>query len=342
MSHIFDALQRAETERSGAELDDFALADELLRIAEAEPPAAVVEPQTPAPTGAPEPRTAETSIPTARIPQPTFTEPSVGDAGLPPRVNVFDQFESLPVAMPPNNKLVSVTEKDSLAAEKFRFLAVRLRQLQQSRLLKKVLITSTIPEEGKTTVSANLACTLARRKQQKTILLEGDLRRPTLARQLGMGRVPGMSEYLQGDTDIRKSIYRLDALGLWVLPAGRVPQNPLELMQAGKLTPLMDQLTGWFDWILIDSPPVLPLADTSIWARVADGILLVTRPGKTQKHHLEEGVEALDRSKLLGALINSSTNVMRSNYYYHYKSHDEAARANNPENSVPASDPARS
>lgn len=341
MSHIFDALQRAETERSGVELDDFALANELLKIAEAEPPASVVPPQTP--SAAPvETQVAEVPMPAVRIAQPTFVEPRVGDAGLPPRVNVFDQFESLPVVMPPNSKLVSVTEKDSLAAEKFRYLAVRLRQLQQSRPLKRLLITSTIPEEGKTTVSANLACTLARRKQQKTLLLEGDLRRPTLARQLGMGRVPGLSEYLQGDADIRKSIYRLDALGLWVLPAGRVPQNPLELMQAGKLTPLMDQLNGWFDWIVIDSPPVLPLADTSLWARVADGVLLVTRPGKTQKHNLEEGIEALDRSKLLGALINSSTNVMRSNYYYHYRSHHESAQTDKPENSVSVSDSDRS
>lgn len=342
MSHIFDALQRAETERSGVELDDFSLANELLKIAEAEPPATVAEPQTARPAPVAETQAAEALMPAVRVPQPTFAEPRVVETVFPSRVNAFDQFESLPVVMPPNSKLVSVTEKDSLAAEKFRFLAVRLRQLQQNRNLKKLLITSTIPEEGKTTVSANLACTLARRKQQKTVLLEGDLRRPTLARQLGMGRVSGLSEYLQGDVDPRKSIYRLDALGLWVLPAGRVPQNALELMQSGKLSPLMDLLTGWFDWVVIDSPPVLPLADTSVWARVADGVLLVTRPGKTEKHHLERGLEALDRSKLLGALINSSTNVTRSDYYYHYRAHDEAALANSPENSVSVSDSDRS
>lgn len=341
MSHIFDALQRAETERSGVELDDFSLANELLKIAEVEPPAEVVEPQTAPPVAVAYTQPSEVPMQAVRTPQPTFAEPRVAETGLPSRVNVFDQFESLPVVMPPNSKLVSVTEKDSLAAEKFRFLAVRLRQLQQNRNLKKLLITSTIPEEGKTTVSANLACTLARRKQQKTLLLEGDLRRPTLARQLGMGRVPGLSEYLQGDIEPRKSIYRLDALGLWVLPAGRVPQNPLELMQAGKLTPLMDQLTGWFDWVVIDSPPVLPLADTSVWARVADGVLLVTRPGKTEKQHLERGIEAIDRSKLLGALINSSANVARSNYYYRYGSKSEP-QMDQAENPVEASDLAHS
>ena len=106
--------------------------------------------------------------------------------------------------------------------------------------------------------------------------------------------------------------------GLWVLPAGSAPENPLELMQSGKLSPLMEQLTAWFDWIVIDSPPVLPLADTSIWARLADGILLVTRKSITEKQQLQRGLEALERSKLLGALVNGSTDAAHSDYYQRY------------------------
>lgn len=323
MSHIFDALQRAEAERSGVPQDDFTLAAELLKIAESEPTPRNGAPAEPEVEGLGIRMTERSSVPADETAAPSVASSSV-----------FDRFESLPVVMPQNSKLVSVIEKDSLAAEKFRFLGVRLRQIQQSRNLKRVLITSTIPEEGKTTVSANLACTLARRRQQKTLLLEGDLRRPTLAKQFGLDRVPGLCEHLQSESDISNSIYRLDALGLWILPAGRTPQNPLELMQNGKLSPLMNQLNSWFDWIVIDSPPVLPLADTSIWMRVADGILLVTRQGKSEKHHLEQGVEALDRSKLLGALINSSANVARSNYYYRYG--PAAAAKNEPEKVSPA------
>jgi Mrp family chromosome partitioning ATPase len=163
----------------------------------------------------------------------------------------------LPVFIPQESRLVAVGKEGSLGAEKFRFLAVRLRQLRQSRPLKKVLITSTIPQEGKSTVAANLACTLARRKQHKTLLLEGDLRRPTVSEKFGLGKLPGLCEWLSGETETR-NIYRLESLGLWVLPAGTTPQNPLELMQSGKLAQLMDQLQGWFDWIVIDSPPVLP------------------------------------------------------------------------------------
>ncbi|MGA8151657.1 MAG: CpsD/CapB family tyrosine-protein kinase [Terriglobales bacterium] len=295
MSHIFDALQRAEAEQAGDPADELSLANELLRIAESRGtiPAAESLPDVRTPAPPPHPQTFSTASP-------------------------FDQFESLPVSLVPDSKLVSITEKDSLAAEKFRFLAVRLRQQQQVRPLKKVLITSTIPGEGKSTVAANLACTLARRRQQRTLLLDGDLRRPTLARLLGLGRVPGVSEALQGSTDLVGSIYRLDALGLWILPAGNAPQNPLELMQSGKLAPVMEQLTIWFDWIVIDSPPVLPLADTSVWGRLADGILLVTRQGTTEKKQLKRGLEAFESSKLLGALVNGSDSTAHSNYYQHY------------------------
>jgi capsular exopolysaccharide synthesis family protein len=296
MSHIFDALQRSEAEQNGTEPllseSTFSVATELLEAAERKRRAA-----------------SGRSIDGQEHDRQNYDR--LEQPGL------VDQFPSLPVSILPDSRLVSVGEKESLPAEKFRFLAVRLRQLRQSRPLKKILVTSTIPQEGKSTVAANLACTLARRKPHKTLLLEGDLRRPTVAAKFGLGTVPGLSEWLRGETE-SKNIYRLEALGLWVLPAGSAPENPLELMQSGKLSLLMEELTGWFDWIVIDSPPVLPLADTSIWARSADGILLVTRKGITEKQQLQRGLEALERSKLLGALVNGSTDTVHSDYYQRY------------------------
>ena len=113
-----------------------------------------------------------------------------------------------------------------------------------------------------------------------------------------------------------RSIYRLEGPDVWILPAGVASSDSLELLQSGKLAPLMDQLSAWFDWIIIDSPPVLPLADTSVWTNLADGILLVTRQGTTQKRQLERGVEALGSQKLIGAILNSSKSVLSSDYYY--------------------------
>lgn len=293
MSRIFDALQRSESETGNGE-STFSVATELLRAAEEKMRLGNTIEERP-----------------VRVESVETAQPASSD--------FLERCPVLPVFIPQESRLVAVGKEGSLGAEKFRFLAVRLRQLRQSRPLKKILITSTIPQEGKSTVAANLACTLARRKQHKTLLLEGDLRRPTVSEKFGLGKAPGLCEWLSGETETR-NIYRLESLGLWVLPAGTTPQNPLELMQSGKLAQLMDQLQGWFDWIVIDSPPVLPLADTSIWSRLSDGILLVTRKGTTEKQQLQRGLEALEKSKLLGALVNSSENAAHSDYYQRYSS----------------------
>ncbi len=289
MSRIFDALQRSESERSGKEESTFSIATELLQAAE---------------------RKMYGSNGNGKQHSDQF-DSQIASA------DALEQCPVLSVAIPLENRLVAVGKEESLGAEKFRFLAVRLRQLRQTRPLKKVLITSTIPQEGKSTVAANLACTLARRRQNRTLLLDGDLRRPTAAEQFGLGRIPGLCEFLSGETE-SINFYKLESLGLWILPAGAAPQNPLELMQRGRLSPLMDQLSAWFDWIVIDSPPILPLADTSIWSRLADGVLLVTRKGTTEKQQLQKGLEAIEKGKLLGALVNSSENAAHSDYYQRY------------------------
>ena len=225
-------------------------------------------------------------------------------------------FQSLKVVVPPQNRLVCLTDNESLAAEKFRFLGISLQNLRRERPLKKVLITSTIPQEGKSTVSANLACTLAKRTQQRTLLLEGDVRRPSLSQLFGLGRVSGICECLQGEHSLLTSIYHLEGPGFWFLPAGSAPKHPLELMQSGRLSAAMDQLAAWFDWIIIDSPPVMPLADTSVWMRLADGILLVVRQGITEKGHLKSGLEVLERGKIIGAVLNGSNRPAQTDYYY--------------------------
>jgi capsular exopolysaccharide synthesis family protein len=310
MSHIFDALQRAESENSGAESPTFALATELLQAAERKMrEAGAIGEQHANALGEQH----------AGMNGEQHANAESFDSNPSAAFQDLEHCPVLPVSIPQESRLVSVGKEQSLGAEKFRFLAVRLRQLRQSRPLKKILITSTIPQEGKSTVAANLACTMARRKQQRTLLLEGDLRRPTVADRFGLGRIPGLSEWLRGETETM-NVYRLEALGLWVLPAGSAPENPLELMQSGKLSPLMKQLEAWFDWIVIDSPPVLPLADTSIWSRLADGVLLVTRRGITEKLQLQRGLETFEKSKLLGALVNSSTNAAHSDYYQRYSS----------------------
>ncbi|MGE5057557.1 MAG: CpsD/CapB family tyrosine-protein kinase [Acidobacteriota bacterium] len=219
--------------------------------------------------------------------------------------------------MTPSSRLVFLTQPESLAAEKIRFLGVRLRQMRQTRPLKKVLVTSTIPEEGKSLISVNLAGVLARRKE-RVLLIEGDLRRPVLAQQFGLGRVAGLAEWLQSELGTASNIYQLRGPGFWIMPAGDPPANTLELMQSARLSSLIVELGNIFDWIIVDSPPLLPLADTTVWSRLTDGTLLVTRQGTTEKKPLQRGLEMIKKSDLLGVVLNSCTNPEHDNYYQRY------------------------
>jgi capsular exopolysaccharide synthesis family protein len=301
VSLIFDALQRSETERSGASRPTLAPATEVLRLVELR----VAEERR---TGAP---IAEQLA--AQVSAPVIGSLPLGSAVVSPAPPpAFPPFETLASA-PDESLLVSLSFDNTLVAEKFRFLGVTLRHLQHERPLQKVLITSTIPQEGKSVIAANLACSLNRTAQEKILLIEGDLRRPGLAPLLGTGKQSGLCEYLQDQKPITESIYRLEKPGIWFMPAGASPANPLELLQ---FAALMDLLGQWFDRIIVDSPPVMPLADTSILARLSDGVLMVVRQGVTQKRQLERGVEAIDSKKIIGAVLNSSRRKTSSDYYY--------------------------
>src|SRR5437870_6654486 len=286
MSRLFEALQKSEPEFSF----EFPLAMQLTD-----------EPPTPVKTESPQKQSEEFE----------HDQRAKRDSALAPAS--AQQLPSVPVVIKPDIRLVCLTQKDSLAAEKFRFLAVRLRRLQQDRPVKKLLVTSTIPEEGKSMISANLALSLARKKRQRIVLVEGDLRRPTLCESFGLRNLPGVSEWLKGGSSEITNVYYINEAGLWFLPAGSPPENPMELMQSGRLVELMEQLVMWFDWIVIDSPPILPSEDTSVWSRLADGILLIAREGTTKKRELQRGLEILDHSKVLGLVLNSSESIDQGN-----------------------------
>jgi len=304
MSRIFDALQRSGTEQSGVEYPDMvSVATEVFEATHDQAPLEHAKSEyTPI---FPEPAV----VAVATEVQDVLVSSSDKPAGTP-------DFPELQVNVLPSSRLVFFTEPDSLAAEKFRFLGVRLRQLRHGRILKRVLVTSAIPEEGKSLVAANVAGELARRKE-KVLLLEGDLRRPVLARQFSLGRLAGLGEWLQSGQQTISNIYHLVGPGFWIMPAGSPPENPLELMQSGSLSQLMAELSSLFDWIIVDSPPLVTLADTTVWSRMIDGTLLVVREGKSEKGPLQRSLEMLKKSDLLGIVLNSSTAPEQTGYYYY-------------------------
>jgi capsular exopolysaccharide synthesis family protein len=320
MSYVFDALQRSEAIRTKSEIPLSLAATELLEGAERGAAAQWLSEAVAERSPRPEiDRTNPSFWPEGFQRKASVADvPAVEDDSLiKERGECFSQFQVLRVPAPQHNLLVCLTDVDSPAAEAFRLLGVRLRHLRMARELKSLLITSSVPQEGKSLVAANLACTLASRAQQKVLLLEGDVRRPSLAQLFGLPTVPGLCNYLKSECSVIKSIYRLEGPGFWILPAGDKAGSPPELIQSPQLPALMQKLNSWFDWIVIDSPPVLPFADTSVWTRLTNGVLFVARRGTSEKRKLQKALEALDQNKLIGALLNSSNGTADGDYNYY-------------------------
>jgi capsular exopolysaccharide synthesis family protein len=296
MSYIYEALQRAEQERSGGSSpkDADSVADLL----------AGVEQEI-------ERKQAVSELPASLPAQ--IQEAQVRAEGS------FKPTKSLLPAPASDSRLICLTDQGGLAAEKFRVLGLKLRHLREKRKLKRIVVTSSIPEEGKSLIAANLAFNQSRSKILNTVLMDGDLRRPELGRRLGFNRnLPGLSEVLRGELKLEDVVYKLEGSGLWFLPAGVTPENPIEVMQSGRLQQILEQLETFFDWIIIDTPPVLPLADTPLWMKLADGVLLVTREGVCEKKQLERTVEVLDPSLMLGVIVNSCDSNEQKYYYSRY------------------------
>ena len=296
MSYIFEALQRAEAERSGGGLPKNAesVAD-LLQGIEQE-----IEHKQSLPALPP-----DESAPVAKPESP--------------RVDSFAAAKVLMPALTADSRMVCLTDQGGLAAEKFRVLGLKLRHMRERRKLKRIVVTGTAPQEGKSLVAANLALNQSRSKLLKTLLLDGDLRRPTLATRFGFDRsLPGLSECLRGERQLSEVVYKLNGSGLWFLPAGRAPENPLDLMQSGRLSELLDRLGEFFDWIVIDTPPVIPVADTAFWMKLADGVLVVIREGVSEKKVIERALDSFDRAVLLGVVVNSCSRSEHKGYYSRY------------------------
>jgi len=319
MSQIFNALQRAESERSAGETTPSYIATDVLeraeRLASSQWEEDLTREKPEGSNGHAPNRSAELRDAISVLPASVALidgQPLSEDK----REKILGECESLDVRLTEGSRLECISNPESPATEAFRLLGVRLRDMRRHKALKTILITSTIPQEGKSTVAANLACALAQSSKQKVLLLEGDVRRPAQSKLFGLTQHPGVCEWLQGERSLIKSMYHMKVPGIWIMPAGTTTKNSLELLQLGRISALIEQLSGLFDTVLIDSPPVLPLADTSVWMRVADGIILVARQGKTEKRQLQKGIEALPPEKLIGSLLNSSTRSMRNYYYY--------------------------
>jgi capsular exopolysaccharide synthesis family protein len=204
----------------------------------------------------------------------------------------------------PEQRLVFYTNPHSPAADRFRYLRMRLREPWAAGKLKRLLITSPVPNDGKSTVTLNLATALSERGQRSVLVIDADLHNSRLAERLGLKARAGLSECLQDGLDPLSAIRRVEPFGWHLLPAGEPPSNATELLQAPHLAKILEQVSAIFDWILIDSPPAVPLTDAISLQAHAHASLLVIRAGHTPRGAVEQATALLGTKNMLGVIVN--------------------------------------
>jgi protein-tyrosine kinase len=206
-----------------------------------------------------------------------------------------------------------------LGAERFRTLRGRLFQINDAQPLKRVLITSSLPAEGKTFIATNLAQSIVQQPDQRVLLIDADLRLSKLHLTLGAPKSPGLTEYLLGSAEEQAIVQHGSEENLCFIPSGKDVTNPSELLMNDRFKLLLDRFTPVFDWIIIDSPPALPVHDASIIAADCDGVLFVVRAGVTNYESAAKATGEFADKRLLGVVLNAATgDGEHSDYYYHY------------------------
>jgi protein-tyrosine kinase len=204
----------------------------------------------------------------------------------------------------PETMLFWEGKEQARGTEELRSLRSRLYQVRQERALKSLLITSALPGEGRSFVAANLAQVLALQAGCRVLLIDADLRNPSLHSMFGTSRDLGFSEYLLQEMEEFSVMQRGEAEGLFLIPAGRRAEGPTELVGNGRLRALLGRVEPLFDWIIIDSPAAVPVSDACLLADCCDGVLLVVRSNFTPSDIVLKARERFRQESLVGVVLN--------------------------------------
>lgn len=238
----------------------------------------------------------------------------------------LEQCAQFNLASAPRRMLSINHGKYRIGAEEFRTLRSNLELVRRQQPLKTLLVTSPLPAEGKTFVAVNLAHTLTWRRDQRILLIDGDLRLPKVHKCFGgMPQEPGLTDYLSGDLDPISLIRRGPGDNFFVLPAGRSVPNALEVIGNNRLKTMIQWLAPAFDWIVIDSPPAVPVSDARLIAECTDGILFVLRSGHTPSDVAQRSAAQIRGKRYLGIVLNAVEDSLTASSYYYGKNGNGAS-----------------
>jgi protein-tyrosine kinase len=293
MSRVHDALKRAEQKRA---------LYKGVGIEEVPEPISTAGPIPVAPSS-------DTATAEAAEPMASTLDPSAGAALL---------ASCFIVTWRPDTKtmLFFSSEEPDHGTEEFRTLRSRLYQLRETKSLRKLLIASSLPGEGRSFVAANLAQVMALQPGCRVLLIDADLRSPGLYLPLGTSATPGLSEYLLGEAEEFGIIQRGQMENLFFIPSGRHVSGQTELVSNGRLRLLLDCMEPLFDWIVIDSPAAMPVSDSGLVAKLCDGVLMVVRCNSTPIDVVRKASQRFLEEKLVGIVLNGiPVETLPTQYY---------------------------
>lgn len=250
--------------------------------------------------------------------------------------DLLSEVKEIPYTPAPGAFLLDPSRPSDAYSEEFRSLRTRLNHLQKLQPIHTVVVSSSCPAEGKSFTVINLALAEAQIKDNPTLLADFDFRRPVLHNTFQFDRAPGASDVLLGKAPLTGAIRKIEGTNLYLMPAGSPVLNPLELLHLPETKALLEQLRLHFNWVFLDTPPLLFAADANLLATITDGIILVVRLGVTTIDNVTRALQSLCENNVLGIVANGArAGELYSKYNYYYSGYYYREKTEKPEESEP-------
>lgn len=236
-----------------------------------------------------------------------------------------------------DDKLVSFFAPSSLVTEQFRRLRTHIIKPNSPSPHKTIMVTSAMPSEGKSLISINLAVIIALELHSHALLVDCDLRNPSITRFFGLHEGKGLSNYLQGESELSDLFTKTAVDKLSIIPGGPVQENPVELIGSEKMKTLIKELKSRYAdrYIIMDTSPILATTEPAVLNRMADGIIFVVRSGKTPRETIQQAVNLIDKDKIIGVVLNDvefkTKNMIQKHFGARYHYYDYPYARHNPD-----------